>query len=116
MKKFGFLGIDKKVDKVIPEPDFIPIDSDDFERMIFAPDPATGLPCSNLAYIARGDDEVRQYINEHYMNNAGIGDDGIQDPDKVLDLSPGLFETRQEYMDRLVTVISEYQNKIGVNG
>ena len=115
MKNFGFIGIDKKVECRADKPNFIPIDSDDFERMIFAPDIATGLPCSNLAYIARGDDEVRQYINEHYLSNVGVGDNGLEDSDKVLELVPGAFESRSEYMDRIVAVIQKYNEKLVVN-
>lgn len=106
-----FLGISKDVPFKgdIPEPN--KIIADDFERLVFAPDPASGNPCSSLAYMAKGDDEVSRYIREHYLgHDKGVGTGGLVssvDADSALALAPDFAETRENYLQRVSELIKE---------
>lgn len=111
MKKSNFLGTDVPVEYRGMKPDFSQASSDDFERLVFAPDPATGNPCSNLAYMAKGDDEVSRYIREHYLgNDSGTGTDGLvdsTDADGAIELCPDLGESRENYLKRVTELIAK---------
>lgn len=109
MAKFLGISIDVPFKGDIPEPK--KIIADDFERLVFAPDPASGNPCSSLAYMAKGDDEVSRYIREHYLGpDNGVGTSGLissVDADSALALAPDYGETRESYMQRVSEMIRE---------
>lgn len=106
-----FLGISKDVPFKGDIPKSNKIIADDFERLVFAPDPASGNPCSSLAYMAKGDDEVSRYIREHYLGtDKGVGTGGLVssvDADSALALVPDFGETRESYMQRVTDMIRE---------
>lgn len=106
----NFLGIDKIVPFVgdcIPESKLV---NDEIERLIFAPDPASGNPCGSLAYFAKGNDEVAEYVRSHYLNNDGVGTSGFTGgaaADVALELVPDFGETREHYLEKVASFIKE---------
>lgn len=97
----------KKILREEPESK-IPID--DLTRQIFAPDPLTGNPTSDLSLIVKGENlELNEYIRTHLMKPVGSNSLlGSSDEDGVaaLDALPRLDDEDNEYFDRLVQLAS----------
>ena len=110
-----FLGLGVKVPYRGTEPDFKSrVENEDFERLVFAPDPGSGNPCSSLAYIARGNDEVSDYVREHFFGGntyQPTGTNGIEDGQFALDLAPNLGESPDLYMQRVSELINKMQDE-----
>lgn len=52
----------------VREKDFIyPVDGSDLQRLLFAPNPETGFPCSQLPVelTKSADPEIREYVNKY---------------------------------------------------
>lgn len=111
MKKILFNGIDREIPNKSPKVVYNPIRQDEFEQLIFAPDPATGNPCGSLAYLAKGSDEISSYIREHFIGNSqATGTSGVEDADFALKLCPNGQERNAEYMQRVSELIAEQFN------
>lgn len=86
--------------------------NDELTELIFAPDPVTGNPCSALGALLKGNNEkVREVIKTHFMNDSGIGNGGIDDPDIALRLMKSRQETKEQYLERLGKAIYEFNNE-----
>lgn len=111
----NFLGLGKKVPFRGTEPDFSTrVENDDFERLVFAPDPGSGNPCSSLAYLAKGNDEVADYVREHFFGgntSEPTGTNGIEDGELALELASNLGESPSVYMQRVSELISKMNDE-----
>lgn len=78
---------------------------------IFAPDPITGIPSSDLAFVLSKDaaPEVSQYIRDNLMRPIG-NTSSCEDADAALDMTKMRRETGIEYADRLRSLIDSYSN------
>lgn len=74
--------------------------------MIFAPDPATGNPASDLALTMHtGSPEIQRYISSVLHNPVPSGST-LDDPETALNLSKSPFETIEEYGNRLRELVN----------
>lgn len=94
-----------KVNEVIVETDPLLVN-------IFAPDPQTGVPRSDLHIVLSKDSspEISQYIRDNLMrpNNT---DSSIDDADFAIASVKGRYETRQAFADRLRDLVQKsYKN------
>lgn len=89
-------------------------DKDNILSLIFAPDPLTGFPRSDLALIMSKDaaPEVSQYIRETLMKPiSDIGPSGAPDADTALDTMRAKNEGLTEYAERLRSIVAKYNEK-----
>lgn len=77
-------------------------DSDPLLRTIFAPDPVTGFPSSDLAIMLSKDSapEVAQYVRDVLQRPLHTSS-GIDDPDFALEATRGSNEDFLTYAERL---------------
>lgn len=90
------------------------VDKDEFEKIIFAPDPVTGFASSDMALRLSGDasPEVKEYVlsrlSQRNAPSVGFDEDKA---DEALSMSKSVFESRSDYFNRLRTDISEFVAK-----
>ena len=79
--------------------------------VIFAPDPRTGFPRSDLMYIMSRDarPEVANFIRDTLMQQGGQVS-GSQDPDSAIDLVKDRRESFEQYSERIKSIIAKYEN------
>lgn len=88
----------KPVDELKPES----LDLDDIQKVLYAPDPKTGTPRSDLAVIMSKNNhaEVADYIQRSLMGSLPSVA-GSDDPDLVLDSIKDKRESLVQYAERL---------------
>lgn len=80
--------------------EFLPVDG--VMEILFAPDPVTGVPRSDLAMLMAKDSrpEVSQYIRENLMKELP-STNRTDDPDRAIEFTKSRHESLQEYGERL---------------
>lgn len=90
--------------------DDVKIPTDELLREIFAPDPLTGNPTSDLSLLVHGENlELNEYIRSHLMNPVGskaLLGSSDEDGEAALDALPRLDDGENEYYERLVQLAS----------
>lgn len=77
--------------------------------LIFAPDPVTGNPSSDLALTTRTNSpELQRYI-QSVLHNPVPSSPGIDDPDMALDMQKDPFESFEVYASRLREIVQNTQ-------
>lgn len=78
------------------------VSTDEVVSLIFAPDPVTGIPRSDLGVIMSKDSapEVAQYIRDNLLRGVS-SPSGADDPDFVLDSMRSRGESLDSYSERL---------------
>lgn len=78
-------------------------------QQIFAPDPITGIPSSDLAFVLSKDaaPEVSQYIRDNLLRPIGSVS-SCDDADAALDMTKMRRETGVEYADRIRSYIENF--------
>lgn len=96
------------------EPSSFNAESQDSEQKalfdtIFAPDPVTGNPMSDLAIVMSRDarPEVAQFIRDTLMSPVSDGS-SIGDADFALDATKSRLESIESYATRLRDIVSKY--------
>lgn len=81
--------------------------NDEFTSLIFAPDPVTGIPRSDLAVIMSKDTapEIAQYIQSHFQSPLPSSP-GVDDPDVAIDGIKRPGESIDQYAERLRQIVS----------
>lgn len=81
------------------------VEDDGILKVIFAPDPITGKPRSDLALVFNKsvDPEISQYIKTHLMQ-ARKRDALASDPDTAMELTKDSFESVSSYYARLRSI------------
>lgn len=75
--------------------------------LIFAPDPATGNPSSDLALTTRtSSPELQRYISS-VLHRPVPSSAGIDDPDLALDMQKDPFESFEVYANRLREIVNQ---------
>lgn len=71
--------------------------------VVFAPDPVTGLPSSDIARIMASDTnpQVAQYIRDNLMSPNPNYQPGVDDPDLALEFIPRDGENFEQFSSRL---------------
>lgn len=97
-----------KSDKTAPQYDesrqFV---EDPLLTLIFAPDPVTGNPSSDLALTTRTNSpELQRYI-QSVLHNPVPSSAGIDDPDMALDMQKDPFESFEVYASRLREIVNQ---------
>lgn len=97
-QSFNFDGVDKTQDETL--------------KMIFAPDPLTGCPRSDLAIIMSKDSrpEISEFIRNTLMQPLGK-QSRTENPDDAIELTRSRGETLQAYGDRLKAIVQKYNKK-----
>lgn len=100
---------DNLVPPVIDDQDILEVSSskDSFLKIVFAPDPVTGLPTGDLSYLVsdKANPEVKQWILDNLMLDVSSAKlpsapNGLSDDD-IIALSRDPRETVQDYMNRV---------------
>lgn len=102
-KEFGRVIV-AHVDSALRDVD---VQQDKFLEEIFAPDPRTGVPRSDLHFIFSADKSpaVAEYVqNVLQMNHKGSISSLPDDPDSALDLVQGRM-TDAQYVEKLTSII-----------
>lgn len=87
--------------------------TDDVMREIFAPDPITGFPRSDLALMLSKDTapEISQYIRDNIMTGAGTQTASFGSDDDAANMALEMTKTRYEsvraYSDRLRSIVEK---------
>lgn len=68
---------------------------------IFAPDPLTGNPNSELYVRLQGNPDIRDYIDKYMAQQISVPKVGEEDAELALDLQKSRFESANEYLDRV---------------
>lgn len=92
----------------------MPISKDEeLTRLIFAPDPQTGIPRSDLAVIMSKDaaPEIAQYIQEHLMQPLPDSVNAGDDPDLALAGIKQRDVSFDEYANGLREIAAKYEQK-----
>lgn len=84
--------------------------SHDLLDEIFAPDPITHNPSSDLLIRLSADSEVRDYI-DNYINNRVFDVPKTDDKDLALNTTKSKFETRKAYFERIKVLINGSNGK-----
>lgn len=83
---------------------------DPLMREIFAPDPISGNPCSDLRLMISGENqELNEYIRTHLMNpvsGSSLLGSSDEDGEVALDALPRLSDDENEYFNRLAKLAS----------
>lgn len=89
----------------------LPLTSDGLLSAIFAPDPETGMPRSDLHIQLQGslDPKVAEYVRRT-LQQPLPSDIGHTDPDVVLDNARRFNEDVETYVQRLTSQIESYHN------
>lgn len=69
-------------------------------RAIFAPDPVTGNPASDLYFDCKNNNELRQYINDE-LQAFTIPVPKTDDASVALEVQKSIFESRDAYVQRI---------------
>lgn len=86
------------------DPQIVEKDEDDIMHLIFAPDPLTGMPRSDLAVIMSKDSapEVAKYIQDTLLRPVVTeGPSGTMDADEALDAMRNHGESFETYANRI---------------
>lgn len=83
-------------------------DPDSLEKVIFAPNPITGVPTSDVAVILANDSNpaVSQYIRDNLMRPIQ-GEPGTDDADLALASVKSDTESVEEYAERLKSEVNK---------
>lgn len=92
------------------EPEFL--NTDNIGDLIFAPDPKTGIPRSDLAMVLANDarPEVSEYIRQNLMRPLPETE-RMENPDDALKFSRNVRESLADYGDRLRKMCSDAYDK-----
>lgn len=114
MKKYyEFKGLPKQTyeDKVRLEKECIYIKSESIQpdnsmlNIIYAPDPISGNPCSDLFFQLSNDPSVKEYIARE-LQSYRIQMEKVDDKDLALDFTKTQFEATEKYFERLRNYVS----------
>lgn len=88
--------------QVLPE---IEPENDSITKLIFAPDPVTGIPSSDLGMLMsrEAQPEVSKYIHDVLQRPIGVSQ-GLPDADTALQMSREYGETYEAYANRLRSI------------
>lgn len=92
----------------VPQSNVDIVQQDSLLQEIFAPDPVTGKPRSDLHFVYSKDYNpvVSEYIRQNLARPINVGT-VLDDPEDALILTKSRFEDLQEYSQRLQEIISE---------
>lgn len=86
-------------------PEMMPLDpsQSELQSVVYAPDPVTGLPTTDIARIMSADSnpQVAQFIRDNLMAPNPNYQPGVDDPDLALELVPRDGENFEQFSDRL---------------
>lgn len=106
----------KDVDVNLPEPvypeDDIFANDDEVLNLIFAPDPITGIPRSDIAIMMSRDasPEVREYI-QRVLYSSSTPTGGTDDADFAIDSIKDRRESVENYAKRLKDICANYDKR-----
>lgn len=102
----GFEGIERVQKQMSVSPP-VPIPKDGLLSAIFAPDPETGMPRSDLHIQLSGslDPNVQEYIRRTFQRPLPSSDVGHENPDVVLDSARNYNERIDDYVLRLKNMV-----------
>lgn len=88
------------------------VEQDSLISFIFAPDPSTGVPRSDLAFSMSKDTspEVSQFIRDTLQRPIESGE-RTDDPDLALDTIKSRSESLSQYADRLREIVTKDKDK-----
>lgn len=86
------------------------IDENDCLSAIFAPDPITGNPASDLYFDCKNNNELRQYINDE-LQRFHLDTPKTSNVDDALAFTKSIFESRQEYAKRLRDFVAKQSER-----
>lgn len=75
-------------------------------KAIFAPDPVTGNPSSDLYFDCKSNNELRKYI-EDQLQSFHLETPKTSSVDDALTLTKSPFESRQEFVERVRSFVSK---------
>lgn len=86
--------------------------TDDVLQLIFAPDPVTGIPRSDLAVMMSRDSqsEIAQYIRDVLLSPVQ-SNPGIDDSDFALEATKSRGESLAVYAERLRDIVQRHNSK-----
>ena len=98
-----FDGTPQVLPEVLPENDAI-------TKLIFAPDPHTGIPSSDLGMLMsrQATPEVSKYIHDVLQRPIGVKS-GLPDADSALEMAREYGESYESYANRLRSICSPKQ-------
>lgn len=73
---------------------------------IFAPDPVTGNPSSDLYFDCKSNNELRKYI-EDQLQSFHLDTPKTSSVDDALTLTKSPFESREEFVERVRSFVSK---------
>lgn len=79
---------------------------------IFAPDPVTGNPNSDLYIRLQGDPTMREYIDKYFSQQIPSTKIDESNKDLALEMTKSRYESAQEYLQRIVKYQSVAANVI----
>ena len=86
-------------------PEMMPLDpgQSELQSVVYAPDPVTGLPTTDIARIMSADSnpQVAQFIRDNLMSPNPNYQPGVDDPDLAFDFVPRDGENFEQFSDRL---------------
>lgn len=87
--------------------------NDQILSKVFAPDPVTGNPASDAFMLLNTKNPALQdYIVNNLRTPVPDNSHGVEDPDDALTLSKDVFESRNEYFERLRDFVREDFKKL----
>ena len=86
-------------------PEMMPLDPShaELQSVVYAPDPVTGLPTTDIVRIMSADcnPQVAQFIRDNLMSPNPNYQPGVDDPDLALDLVPRDGEDFEQFSSRV---------------
>lgn len=103
--RFGFIDPCSRPSQVVDK-------EEDLKTVIFAPDPVTGIPSSDIGYIMSQDanPQVAQFVRDNLMRSVPESV-RCQDADTALELTPRDGESLGQFADRLKSGIADLVKK-----
>lgn len=109
--EYGSLSDDRLNKRLYTDPESVSINDrpDNLMSVIFAPDPETGLPRSDLAYVKSTDKnpEVAQYVRDNLLQSHESG--GTLDVDEALATVKTKSMSETDYKNQLLRYIDKKQ-------
>lgn len=76
-------------------------------ELLFAPDPNTGIPRSDIALVMSADTrpEIAQYIRDNLLRPDPYAKLGSENADVALEMVQGKYESTEKYVERLTQLV-----------
>lgn len=86
----------------------------DLYKIVFAPDPLTGFPSSDLAFMLNKNqsEEVKQYVRNTLLNPRSDGNLRAPDADTAIEFTTPRFKQQfEEYRNKLTEFVNDLQKQ-----